>query len=227
MEGSRQHTLNPQITGTSILGLKFEGGVILAADTLGSYGSMAAVRNLQRVFKVNDKTIIAGSGDYADYQLLLNIINEQVNSDYCVNDGYVYKPKALYSWCTRVLYNRRSRFDPLWNRLAIAGFDDDKPFLGCVDLLGNSYEGTCVATGYGNYLAIPLMREFLEKNNNKINEQQARDIIDRCMKLLYYRDGRAYDKYSLAIATKDGVRVEESKEIAGNWTMASQIAGYE
>ena len=38
------------------------------------------------------------------------------------------------------------------------------------------------------------MREFLEKNNNKINEQQARDIIDRCMKLLYYRDGRAYDK---------------------------------
>ena len=103
--------------------------MILAADTLGSYGSMAAVRNLQRVFKVNDKTIIAGSGDYADYQLLLNIINEQVNSDYCVNDGYVYKPKALYSWCTRVLYNRRSRFDPLWNRLAIAGFDDDKPYI--------------------------------------------------------------------------------------------------
>ena len=38
------------------------------------------------------------------------------------------------------------------------------------------------------------MREFLEKNNYSITEAQARDVIDRCMKLLYYRDGRAYDK---------------------------------
>ena len=40
------------------------------------------------------------------------------------------------------------------------------------------------------------MREFLEKNNYKINEAQARDLIERCLKLLYYRDGRAYDRVS-------------------------------
>ena len=34
----------------------------------------------------------------------------------------------------------------------------------------------------------------MEKNNNKINEQQAREVIDRVLKVLYYRDGRAYDK---------------------------------
>ena len=27
-----------------------------------------------------------------------------------------------------------------------------------------------------------MMRDFLEKHNNKINEAQARDIIDRCLK---------------------------------------------
>ena len=112
----------------------------------------------------------------------------------CLNDGYTLKPKALYSWCTRVLYNRRSNFDPLWNKLVIGGIQDEKPFLGCVDLLGIAYEGPCIATGYGAYLALPLMREFLEQNNNNINEAQARDIIDRSMKLMYYRDGRAYDK---------------------------------
>lgn len=101
---------------------------MLAADLLGSYGSMAAIRNLPRVFKVNDCSVIAGSGDYADYQLLLDVIRQRVNSDYCANDGYVYKPKELFSWCTRVLYNRRSSFDPLWNRLAIAGFEDGKPW---------------------------------------------------------------------------------------------------
>ena len=38
------------------------------------------------------------------------------------------------------------------------------------------------------------MRDFLEKNNGKITEAQARDVLDRCMKLLYFRDCRAYDK---------------------------------
>ncbi len=36
------------------------------------------------------------------------------------------------------------------------------------------------------------MREYLEKHT-KLNEQQARDLVDRCLKLLYYRDARAYD----------------------------------
>lgn len=71
------------------------------------------------------------------------------------------------------------------------------------------------------------MREFLEKHNNKINEAQARDVVDRCMKLLYYRDGRAYDKYSIAIVTREGVRVEESKELQTNWSIASQISSYD
>jgi hypothetical protein len=44
------------------------------------------------------------------------------------------------------------------------------------------------------------MRETLEKNNNKLTEAQARDVIDRCMKLLYFRDGRAYDKVNIFIS---------------------------
>lgn len=112
--------------------------------------------------------------------------------------------------------------------------------------MGKSYEGNCIATGYGNYLAVvsfkflikfnsnddlysylylkPIMREFLEKNNNKITEAQARDVLDRCMKLLYFRDGRAYDKYSMAIVTKDGVRMEDQKQLVTNWQIATKIA---
>ncbi|RNA06220.1 proteasome subunit beta type-4 [Brachionus plicatilis] len=227
MEHPKQQTQNPMVTGTSVLGIQFDGGVLIAADLLGSYGSMAQMRQLQRVFKVNEKTVIGASGDYSDYQFLLEKIMQKVNQDNCLNDGYVYKPKQLFSWCTRVLYNRRSNFDPLWNRLVIAGLENEQPFLGCVDLLGNAYQAPCMATGYGNYLAVPIMREFLEKHNNRITEAQARDVIDRCMKLLYYRDGRAYDKYSIAIVTREGSRVEECKELQTNWSVASQISSYD
>jgi hypothetical protein len=34
--------------------VQFEGGVIIAADTLGSYGSLAKITNLDRVIKVRN-----------------------------------------------------------------------------------------------------------------------------------------------------------------------------
>lgn len=40
------------VTGTSVLGVKFTGGVIIAADMLGSYGSLARFRNISRLMKV-------------------------------------------------------------------------------------------------------------------------------------------------------------------------------
>lgn len=68
----------PTVTGTSVLGIKFNGGVLIAADMLGSYGSLARYRNLSRVMKVNDSTIIGCGGDYADYQYMQSIIEQRV-----------------------------------------------------------------------------------------------------------------------------------------------------
>ena len=43
------------VTGTSVLGVKFTGGVVIAADMLGSYGSLARFRNVSRLMKVSSK----------------------------------------------------------------------------------------------------------------------------------------------------------------------------
>ena len=69
---------HPMTTGSSVLGVKFDGGVIIAADTLGSYGSLARYRNCSRVMKVNDSTVLGGGGDYADYQYLKAIIEQRM-----------------------------------------------------------------------------------------------------------------------------------------------------
>ena len=66
------------VTGSSVLGLKFDGGVMMAADTLGSYGSLARYRNCSRVLKVNSSTVLAAGGDYADFQYLKNVIEQRV-----------------------------------------------------------------------------------------------------------------------------------------------------
>ena len=42
-------------------------------------------------------------------------------------DGHGYTPHSIYSWLTAVLYNRRSKIDPLWITAIVGGYHDKKP----------------------------------------------------------------------------------------------------
>ncbi len=41
----------------------------------------------------------------------------------------------------------------------------------------------------------PLMREAYEKNPN-MSEAEAKALLERCMKILFYRDARSFNKVS-------------------------------
>lgn len=49
--------------------------------------------------------------------------------DDCKDDGFQITPKSLYSWLTRVLYNKRSKFDPLWTTFVVGGIEDGKEYV--------------------------------------------------------------------------------------------------
>lgn len=85
-----------------------------------------------------------------------------------------------------MMYNRRSKVDPLWNSLVLAGIDPTTgvPFLGYVDLLGTTYQSSTIATGFGLHLAQPLLRKAVEGRENEIGEAEAQDILENCMKVL-------------------------------------------
>ena len=48
------HTLQPYVTGNSVLAIKYASGVLMACDMLGAYGSTKRYKSVQRVLKVND-----------------------------------------------------------------------------------------------------------------------------------------------------------------------------
>jgi len=58
--------------------MKFDGGVIVIADKLGSYGSLARFRNVERMFKATDQALLACGGDIADFQFMRSIIDQKV-----------------------------------------------------------------------------------------------------------------------------------------------------
>ena len=48
------------------------------------------------------------------------------------------------------------------------------------------------------------------------------------MKVLFYRDARSLDKYSIAVVTKEGgVNLREDEQLEGqSWAFAESIKGY-
>lgn len=122
--------------------------------------------------------------------------------------------------------------NPLWNAILVAGLEEDgkTPFLASVDLRGVTFSAPTISTGFGSYLATPLLRQLVddEKDVKNVTEEQAREAIANCMKVLFYRDARSLDKYSLAVITKDGgVKIEKDVRLENmNWRFAQGIKGY-
>lgn len=230
------HTQQPIITGTSVLGLKFANGVVLAADNMGLYGLLLRFLNIERLIRVGRHTVVGVLGDISDFQHIERLLHDLVTDQdvYDLDGGPGLQAPHVHEYLSRVLYNRRSKMDPLWNAVLVAGFNADKtPFMRYVDLLGVTYGALALATGFGAHLAVPLLRKLVPNDSDYVNvlEADARSAIADCMRVLYYRDARAGDKYTVAVLTctdgevsvslESGVRVENQ-----SWRFAENVIGY-
>ncbi|KAK9793714.1 hypothetical protein WJX73_005874 [Symbiochloris irregularis] len=209
-----QHTQMPYVTGSSVLALTFKDGVMLASDTLGSYGSTKRYKSFERIRKVNDRTVLGASGELSDFQYIMNLLDELTTDDFCEDDGGMLSPREIWSYLCRVLYNRRNKQDPLWNSLVIGGIEHGKPFLGTVGMIGTHYTDDHIATGFGNMLARPLFRE---KHSPDMSEADAEALIHEALKVCYYRDKQSINKFQLAKITEAGVSVSEPFALPTRW----------
>lgn len=211
----RKHTTRPIVTGTSVLGIVYANGVMLAADTLLSYGGMAKHNGISRLFAIphGAKTLIAASGEYSDFQMICQLLSEKAleetqtsavlmdallpDEDDTTKDDRMSAP-TVWNYLRYVMYQKRNKFNPYWNDILVAGVDPQNknaPFLGSVDKIGTTVKDNVLATGFGSYLAIPLLRERWRPD---LTEGEARALLEDCCKVLFYRDCRASSQIQLA-----------------------------
>merc|ERR1719217_375050 len=174
--GPHKRTTSPMVTGGSVVAVKYAGGVLVATDTLASYGSLARFEGVTRMSPVGvaNDTLLAAGGDYSDYQQMLKMIDAKATTEYTMDDGASMSASMLHHRLTRIMYQRRSKMDPLWNSIIIAGFRDGKAYLGSADMYGTMFEDNFMATGLGGHLAIPLIRKNWRED---MTEQEARKLL--------------------------------------------------
>ncbi|CCC70884.1 hypothetical protein NCAS_0F04000 [Naumovozyma castellii] len=230
----KMNTQQPIVTGTSVISMKYNNGVIIAADNLGSYGSLLRFTDIERLIPVGKNTIVGISGDISDMQHIEHLLEEietenQYDNSFADNEESL-QPSYVFEYLANVMYSRRSKMNPLWNALIVAGVEDNKPFLRYVNLLGVTYSSPTLATGFGAHLAVPLLRRVIDREEDiaKTDLQTAKTTILEAMKVLYYRDARSSRKFSLAIIDNDqGLIFEKDLQVEKMaWNFAKDIRGY-
>jgi 20S proteasome subunit beta 7 len=211
-------TQQPIVTGTTVLGIRFRDGVMLASDTLASYGSLARYRDARRLRRIGESTVLGGSGEYSDLQAIVEMLEDLDQEDRNADDGYSRSPSEIHNYLRAVMYQRRNKANPLWNQLIVGGFHSGRPFLGYVDLIGTAFEEDFLATGFGAYLAMPILRERWHPD---MEEGEARALLEDCLRVMYYRDCRAFNRIQIAKCTAEGTLVSEPYDLASDWETAT------
>jgi 20S proteasome subunit beta 7 len=215
--------------------------VVIAADNLASYGSLARFTDVHRLKVFNKRAVVGFGGDVSDMQYLDRLLKSlDVEENYTSEQGAgaggegedvpLMSAKNLHTYLAKVMYKRRSDFNPLWNALLVAGLEENgTPFLASADLLGTTFSAPSLATGFGAHLAQPIMRRIVpdEAASQNLEKEKAVEAIRECMKVLFYRDARSMNEYSIAVVDKEGVELKEDEKLEGqSWAFAERIRGY-
>ncbi|KAH9577431.1 Proteasome [Trypanosoma melophagium] len=198
-------------SGGSVIGIKYNGGVLLACDTLLSYGSLAKWPNIPRIKLLGTHTALCATGDYADFQEMSAELSRHVERQRLYGGGAL-TPAEVLCYLQRHVYHKRSSFEPALCRFVLAG----PQLLAGVDDVGTRWEDDCVAAGYGAHAALPLLRRALVRPGG-LSRDEALRLVKDCLRVLFYRECRAINRFQVADATEEGVTISKPFEVDTNW----------
>ncbi|CAB4313125.1 unnamed protein product [Prunus armeniaca] len=157
----------------------------------GSYGSTLRCKSVERMKPIGKHSLLGASGEISGFQELLRYLDELILYDNMWDDGNSLGPKEVHNYLTRVVYNRRNKFNPPWNSLILGGVKKGQKYLGIASMIGVNFEDNRVATGFGNHLARPILRDEWHEN---LTFEEGVKLLEKCMRVLLYRDRSAVNK---------------------------------
>merc|ERR1719330_359051 len=109
-------------TGTTIMAVEFDGGVVLGADSRTSTGDYIANRASRKISKVHDKIFVCRSGSAADTQALTGFVQNYL-SMHAIELGALPTVNTCSNLFKIFAYNNKDR---LTAGLIVAGWDEKK-----------------------------------------------------------------------------------------------------
>merc|ERR1719210_2658676 len=109
-------------TGTTIMAVAFDGGVVMGADTRTSTGDYVANRASRKISKVHDKIFVCRCGSAADTQALTGFVINYLGQ-HAVELGKLPTVNTAANLFKLIAYNNE---DNLLAGMIIAGWDEKR-----------------------------------------------------------------------------------------------------
>ena len=131
-------------TGTSTLGICYDGGVVVGADHRATMGHFIANKSVQKLFKIGPNLALTTAGLVGHAQSLSRTLNAETTL-YQLKRGQSMTVKGAATLTANILLGR-----PYWVQLLIVGVDDSGPSVYSIDGAGGSIPDVYCATGSGS-----------------------------------------------------------------------------
>ena len=210
--------VHPWVTGTSVIAIKYKDGVLIGADTLLSYGSMARFYDYNRLRKVSPHCIMSFTGDEADFIECFQEVNKLSRDARCYGTAQP-TAKDIHNYISTRSYEARSDMKPVLDTFIVVGYTEKEGnLIGYTDYQGTSFMSDFVATGIAKHYSMPILRR---RWNPELTKQEAQDILEECLREMWYNDTTASKNVTIGEVNKDGVYISEQITIPDNWDVAA------
>jgi len=189
------HTTSEAVkTGTSTIGITFDGGVVVGADHRATMGHFIANKSVQKLFRIADNMALTTAGLVGHAQSLARTLAAELRL-YELKQGNLMTVKGAATLTANILVGR-----PHYVQLLIVGVDDSGPSVYSIDSAGGSIPDVYCATGSGS----PYMYGVLEDQYREgMTEKSALQVAAKSLLASAQRDAASGNGMDLAVITAD------------------------
>ena len=193
-------------TGTSTIGITFDGGVVVGADHRATMGHFIANKSVQKLFKISENVALTTAGLVGHAQSLSRTLAAELRL-YELKRNTTMTVKGAATLTANILVGR-----PHYVQLLIVGTDEDGPSVYSIDSAGGSIPDVYCATGSGS----PFMYGVLEDQyKHGMTQNQALEVAAKALLASAQRDAASGNGMDLAVITKDkGFQLLSESEVA-------------
>lgn len=187
-------------TGTSIMAVEFNGGVVIGADSRTTMGAYIANRVTDKLSKVTDKIYCCRSGSAADTQAVTDIVSYRLNLFQMENneEPTVHAAANIFR---DICYNYRTQ---LTAGIICAGWDKrNGGQVYCIPLGGMLTREPVAIGGSGSSYIYGYVDSTFKK---EMTEEECVDFVLKGLTLAIARDGSSGGCVRIGIINKDGCK---------------------
>jgi len=195
----------------SLFGIKFEGGVVLAANASAAFSVLRIKDDEDRIMEIDDNKLIACAGPAGDFRNFLGMIKTEVELHKYQNHGTKMPVEAMCKFVrSELAYCLRK--GPYQVDMLMAGHDEvtGNTTLKFCDYLAGMQEVNKGAHGYGAMFTYGLMDRYWKP---KMTEAEALDLIEKCIEEMRVRFLLNSEHFKIKVVTAQGIKhVEQRKK---------------